>query len=430
MVKRRVLLAAGVSASLVASLLALPAAVSAQAAGAYLDGAEPWTESDCAGEEPIVVGSDAKAQSDIYSAVTLAGVVGTDCVVLAGPRDEGMAADQQARLDSAAAGGYVLGGTAAVPQAKVAGRNMTRLGGATRWETAQLIGSQARALAEGQDPGTSSVPDAMLSAPSDVQQPGVFLDGAEPWIASECADDVPIVVGSDARAQSDIYSAVTLAGVVGTDCVVLAGPRDGDMPASQRARLGAADAGGFVLGGIAAVPTAKIAGRDMTRLGGATRWATAQLVGRRASGDTTAGTSTATEKPQQPEDRQEGETEGQSGETQGVPDPVMPNQAWLNYQAEIIAFLENCGWWDRDRGGYGQCENSEDTSTVTQMSSDFYGCQYDEESSRCEGYSYWEFKELEDRLACGQDLHLSWRDSGEGYYEFWCFHPDHPDYEP
>ena len=49
------------------------------------------------------------------------------------------------------------------------------------------------------------------------------------------------------------------------------------------------------MGGTASVPEAKIAGRDMTRLGGSTRWATAQLVGRRASGDTTAGTSTSDE---------------------------------------------------------------------------------------------------------------------------------------
>ena len=106
------------------------------------------------------------------------------------------------------------------------------------------------------------------------------------------------MVGADSKAQSDIYSAVTLAGVVGTDCVILAGPRTGAMPASQQARLNAADTGGFVLGGTAAVPTAKIAGRDMTRLGGATRWATAQLVGRRASGDTTAGTPTTDENTQ------------------------------------------------------------------------------------------------------------------------------------
>ena len=290
---------AAVIAVFLATPLILPAAASAQTAGAYLDGAEPWTESDCAGAVPVVVGADAKAQSDIYSAVTLAGVLGTDCVILAGPRDGDMTAAQRARLEAADAGGYVVGGTAAVPEAKLAGRDMTRLGGATRWATAQLVGSEARAIAGGTEADSAGTPDTTLTAPNDVAQPGVFLDGAEPWIASDCAGDVPIVVGSDANAQSDIYSAVTLAGVVGTDCVILAGPRSGTVPASQRARLDAAEAGGFVLGGVGAVSTAKIAGRDMTRLGGASRWETAQLVGRRAAGDTTAGSSTATETTQQ-----------------------------------------------------------------------------------------------------------------------------------
>ena len=135
----------------------------------------------------------------------------------------------------------------------------------------------------------------MLPAAASAQTSGAYVDGAEPWIASDCAGDTPVVVGGDAKAQSDIYSAVTLAGVVGTDCVILAGPRSGAMPASQQTRLETAEPGGFVLGGIAAVPTAKIAGRDMTRLGGATRWVTAELVGRRASGDTIAGTPTTTE---------------------------------------------------------------------------------------------------------------------------------------
>ncbi len=278
---------------IITGLLAAPAA--AQESGPFLVGAEPWIASDCAGDVPVVVGSDAKAQSDIYSAVTLAGVLGTDCVILAGPRDEGMPAAQRARLDAAAAGGYVLGGAAAVPKAKIAGRDMTRLGGATRWATAQVIGNEARTLAGGAEPDSSAAPDTTLTATADVAQPGVFLGGAEPWIASDCAGDIPVVVGSDAKAQSDIYSAVTLAGVLGTDCVILAGPRNGAIPASQLARLQAAGAGGFVLGGIAAVPTAKLAGRDMTRIGGATRWATAQLVGRRASGDTTAGTDTTDE---------------------------------------------------------------------------------------------------------------------------------------
>ena len=116
------------------------------------------------------------------------------------------------------------------------------------------------------------------------QTAGAFLDGAERWIESDCDGDVPIVAGSDAAAQSDIYSAVTLAGVIGTDCVVLAGPRDGDMAPHQRARLEAARPGGYVVGGLAAVPAAKVAGRDMTRIAGADRWATAELVGKIVAG--------------------------------------------------------------------------------------------------------------------------------------------------
>ena len=39
-------------AALLMAPLILPAAASAQASGAYLGGAEPWTESDCAGDTP------------------------------------------------------------------------------------------------------------------------------------------------------------------------------------------------------------------------------------------------------------------------------------------------------------------------------------------------------------------------------------------
>lgn len=52
-------------AAALAGLLVLPVAAGAQSGGAFLDGAEPWTESDCAGDVLIVVGSDAAAQSDI-----------------------------------------------------------------------------------------------------------------------------------------------------------------------------------------------------------------------------------------------------------------------------------------------------------------------------------------------------------------------------
>lgn len=109
----------------------------------------PQAKTDCAGEVPVVVGSDAAAQSDIYSAVTLAGALGSDCVVLAGPRDGAFSPDQLQRLDSAQSNGYVVGGEAAVPQAKVHGRDLVRIAGADRWETAALVGDTARQLASG-----------------------------------------------------------------------------------------------------------------------------------------------------------------------------------------------------------------------------------------------------------------------------------------
>ena len=283
-----------VAAGVLAGVFGVGSASAQQTAAVFVDGAEPWTESGCAGEVPIVVGSDAMAQSDIYSAVALAGAVGTVCVVLAGPRGDAMAAGQRARLDAADAGGYIVGGTAAVPAAKTAHRAMTRIAGADRWATAALVGSEARAL-QVPDASAATTPQHAPAAPDDVAQPGVHLHGAEPWIASDCAGKTPIVVGSDPKAQSDIYSAVTLAGAVGTDCVILAGPRGDAMAASQRARLDTAATGGYVIGGTAAVPTAKLAGRDMTRIAGADRWNTAQLVGRRAAGDTATGTSTANE---------------------------------------------------------------------------------------------------------------------------------------
>ena len=90
--------------------------------------------------------SDAAAQSDLYSAVTLAGVIDTDCIVLAGPRNQLMSADQQARLAAAATGGYIVGGETAVPAAKLAGRTMTRLAGADRWATAALVGAEISSL--------------------------------------------------------------------------------------------------------------------------------------------------------------------------------------------------------------------------------------------------------------------------------------------
>lgn len=128
---------------------------------AYLEGASRWFNSDCSGQVAIVVASDAAAQSDIYSAVMLAGVVGSDCVVLAGPRDATVPADQLRRFRQTTEPGYVVGGSRAVSGDKVRsldGRSMTHLAGGTRWETAQLVGEHARLTSAG---GHGS-PDGLL----------------------------------------------------------------------------------------------------------------------------------------------------------------------------------------------------------------------------------------------------------------------------
>ena len=203
-----------------------------------------YTDSGCAGKVPIVVASDTPAQSDLYSAVTLAGVLVTRCVVLAGPRDEPMPADQLARLEAAAPGGFVVGGTAAVPDTKVVGHDLSRLAGTDRWHTARLVGAQAVISAGGADTGS-------VEASAGAEDP-----------TTDCAGDIPILVASDEAAQSDRYSAVTLAGVLGTDCIILTGPRDGDWPPDQleraRASLRNNTLIGYIVGGTAAVPQERL----------------------------------------------------------------------------------------------------------------------------------------------------------------------------
>ncbi len=180
-----------------------------------------------------------------------------------------------------------------MPVSKLQGYDLARIAGMDRWATAQLVGLRAQSIAGGSPASTTGTPSAGLTVPADVRSPDVFLNGAQQWIASDCSGATPIVVASDAAAQSDIYSAITLAGAIGTHCVILAGPRDGDIPGSQLVRLEAAAAGGYVVGGKSALPAAKLGGRVATRIAGADRWTTAQLVGRYARGDAGVGTSTA-----------------------------------------------------------------------------------------------------------------------------------------
>ena len=125
----------------------------------------PEVLGDCTDAVPVIVASDADAQSDIYSAVTLVGVLAEkSCIVLAGGRDEPFPRNQLRRLATAAAGGYVVGGPAAVSSVKLAGRDMTRVYGADRWETATAVGAVAAALAAGED---SSGPDDTDDEPDD-----------------------------------------------------------------------------------------------------------------------------------------------------------------------------------------------------------------------------------------------------------------------
>ncbi len=125
----------------------------------------PEVLGDCTDAVPVIVASDADAQSDIYSAVTLVGVLAEkSCIVLAGGRDEPFPRNQLRRLATAAAGGYVVGGPAAVSDVKLAGRDMTRVYGADRWETATEVGAVASALAAGDD---SDEPDDTDDEPED-----------------------------------------------------------------------------------------------------------------------------------------------------------------------------------------------------------------------------------------------------------------------
>ena len=150
----------------------------------------PEVLGDCTDAVPVVVASDADAQSDIYSAVTLAGVLDTKrCIVLAGGRHDPFPQDQLERLATAAAGGYVVGGPAAVPNAKLSGRKMIRVYGADRWETATAVGAIAAALAAGEDPSTADDTDEGVDdAPAWQQRLATEFSAA--LRSSEATDDM------------------------------------------------------------------------------------------------------------------------------------------------------------------------------------------------------------------------------------------------
>ncbi len=185
----------------------------------------------------------------------------------------------------------MVGGTAAVADAKLSGRDVTRLGGVDRWHTACLVGAAVEQLNAGVDVDVDALRERTAGSASCRGGTTVFVDGQQvrlpPGIHGDCAGEVPIVVASDAAAQSDLYAAVTLAGVLDTTCVVLAGPRDQPMNPQQRDRLDDAAEGGWIIGsdglivgGTAAVPDAKVDDYDLTRVGGNDRWDTAEQIGK------------------------------------------------------------------------------------------------------------------------------------------------------
>lgn len=265
--------------------LALAVAAATALAFASAAGAQelpPEGEGDCEGQVPIVVASDEAAQADLSAAVMLAGALDTTCVVLAGARDGTIVPAQLARLRAALSDGFVVGGTVAVPERKVADFDLRRLAGADRWHTARLAGAVA-VNPDASDADMSALTAATAPASDAPAGRTITVDGIDvrlpPGTDTDCADEVPVVVADDEAAQSDLYAAATLAGVLDTSCIVLAGARTSPIDQAQRARLDAARGDGWIVGGTAAVLPAKVADFDLARLAGINRWHTARLVG-------------------------------------------------------------------------------------------------------------------------------------------------------
>ena len=216
---------------------------------------------------------DASSEPDLYAAFLLAGVLDTGCLIDAGDRGKPLPAASRTLLETGALNdGYAIGGTAAVPPAKLAG-NLTwrRAPGADRWATLQLIGNNAA------DP--TGLPAASDGA--------TFTTDSQGSAASECGGDTAAVL-ADASSDPDWFAAFLLAGVLDTGCLIDAGDRGKPLPAASRTLLETGTLNnGYAIGGTAAVPPAKLAGNlAWRRAPGADRWATLQLIGNNAADPT------------------------------------------------------------------------------------------------------------------------------------------------
>ncbi|WP_419944767.1 family 16 glycosylhydrolase [Candidatus Poriferisodalis sp.] len=272
--------------------LASGAALTSGAAGANSGGARwPSAMNDCTDATAVVVASDLAAQSDVYSAVTLAGVLDTNCLIDAGARDQPMPSTSATMLDAASTNVYVVGGTSALPDSKLHTRSVHRIAGTDRWATARAVGQVAADIAAG-----NTIAFTHINAPVAALSPaaaGANSGGARwPSAMNDCTDATAVVVASDLAAQSDVYSAVTLAGVLDTNCLIDAGARDQPMPRTSATMLDAASTNVYVVGGTSALPDSKLHTRSVHRIAGTDRWATARAVGQVAA-DIAAGNTIA-----------------------------------------------------------------------------------------------------------------------------------------
>ncbi|MYG88821.1 MAG: hypothetical protein F4190_09855, partial [Acidimicrobiales bacterium] len=149
-------------ATVAAVLLTLSVVVPVSGAGAQAAPVAPEPECDGATAAVLV---DASSEPDLYAAFLLAGVLDTGCLVDAGDRGGPLPVESQSLLDTDTLNsGYAVGGTAAVPAAKlVGGLSWRRAGGADRWATLRIIGNAAA------DPTALPVTDSPPAAlPNDI----------------------------------------------------------------------------------------------------------------------------------------------------------------------------------------------------------------------------------------------------------------------
>lgn len=125
----------------------------------------------CTDKQGILVATDARAQSDVYAAVVLAGVI-DGCLVPAGHRDaSGLTVQGAINARQASSIAYIIGSVAAVPASKAVdagAENATRLGGPDRFATAQLVGVEALKIAEASAEASAPAEPDMVAANADL----------------------------------------------------------------------------------------------------------------------------------------------------------------------------------------------------------------------------------------------------------------------